>query len=105
VKKLYSTDDRVMAGLVQSILEEEGIRCVIKNQSLAGAIGELPPIECWPEVWVIHDEEFVHAQELIDTLITPVDNPGPDWKCSCGETVEGQFLSCWNCGRSNPEIS
>lgn len=102
MKKLYSTDDRVRAGHIQSILEERGIRCLIKNQSLSGAIGELPPIECWPELWIIDDDEFDQARELIDAYFTPLDKPGPDWKCGCGEIIEGQFLTCWNCGRANP---
>lgn len=102
MKKLYSTDDRISAGHLQSILEEHGIRCVLKNQSLAGAIGELPPIECWPELWIIDDDEFERAQELIDAFFKPLDKHEPDWRCSCGELIEGQFLSCWNCGSTNP---
>lgn len=102
MKKLYSTDDRVKAGHIQSILEEQGIRCMIKNQNLAGAIGELPPIECWPEIWIIDDEEFDHAQDLIYLYTSPLIKHTSDWKCTCGEMIEGQFLSCWNCGKVNP---
>jgi hypothetical protein len=105
MKRLYSTDDRVMAGHIHSILEEQGIRCMIKNQSLAGAVGELPPIECWPEIWIIDDEDFEYARDLIQAFASPLTKHTPDWKCACGETVEGQFRSCWNCGRTDPLYS
>lgn len=104
MKKIYSTDDRVNAGHLQSILEENGIRTLIKNQSLSGAIGELPPIECWPEIWIIDDEDFERANDLIQAFSPPLAKRSPDWKCECGEKVEGQFLTCWNCGRASPHI-
>ena len=102
MKKLYGTDDRILAGQIQSVLEDHGIRCLLKNQSLAGAIGELPPLECWPELWIIDDEDFDRARELFDAFFTPMARSEPDWQCTCGETIEGQFLSCWNCGGSKP---
>lgn len=105
MRKIYSTDDRVKAGHLQSILEENGIRTLIKNQSLSGAIGELPPIECWPEIWIIDDGEFERANDLINAFIVPLPKHAPDWKCECGETIEGQFMTCWNCGRVNPNAS
>lgn len=103
MKKVYSTDDRVAAGHVQSILEQQGIRCLMKNQSLSGAIGELPPIECWPELWIIDDKDLDRARELIDAFIPPLEKTHADWRCVCGELIEGQFQTCWNCGGPAPD--
>lgn len=104
MKKIYSTDDKVMAGHLQSILEENGIQCWIKNQSLSGALGELPPIECWPEIWIINDDEYDRANELVQSISAPLTKQSADWICECGEVLEGQYQSCWKCGRSSPGI-
>ena len=102
MKKIYSTDDKVMAGHIHSILEDNGIRNWIKNLDLAGAAGELPPIECWPEIWIFNDDEFGEATHLVHSIIAPLPKHGPDWNCECGEILEGQYTSCWKCGRDNP---
>ncbi len=102
MKKLYSTDDKVLAGHLHSILEVHGIQSWIKNQNLSGAMGELPPIECWPEIWIINDDDFDPASDLLQSVLSPMKNKAPDWVCECGETLEGQYSSCWKCGRINP---
>jgi len=92
----------MMAGHVKSVLEEENIGCLIKNQSLSGAIGELPPIECWPEVWVMDDGDYKRAMELIHSIVSPSESKLEAWHCFCGEIIEGQFTSCWQCGEDKP---
>jgi hypothetical protein len=58
-------------------------------------IGELPINECWPEVWIDNEMDFNLAQSLIKKMYV---NKNNDWKCQCGETIEGQFDTCWSCG-------
>ena len=98
MKKVYSADNLVASGYIKNLLESCNIDCIIKNQNLAGAIGEIPPIECWPEVWIINDENFSEATAIINSTFQ--DNPQENnwWKCPCGETLEGQFSACWHCG-------
>jgi len=72
---------------------------VIKNTYLAGAVGELPPIECWPELWVVDDAEYSAAENVLEKALAPLGSVNRLWKCTkCGEEVEGQFTECWNCG-------
>lgn len=103
MKKLYSAQDPLMIGHLKNVLENQGIDCVIKNTYLAGAVGELPPIECWPELWVVDDAEYSVAEEVLEKALAPLGSVKRPWKCTkCGEEVEGQFTECWNCGNSRP---
>ena len=86
-----------MAGHIHSLLEANGIECHLRNMNLTGGIGELPINECWPEVWVNDETDFDEADTLIQTMLARIDS-SPNWKCICGETIEGQFSKCWSCG-------
>ncbi|MGH7773423.1 MAG: DUF2007 domain-containing protein [Candidatus Binatia bacterium] len=103
MKKVYSAQDPLMIGHLRNVLETYGIECVIRNMDLAGLIGELPPIECWPELWVIDDARYAEAQAVLKETLAALASVKRPWKCrKCGEEVEGQFTECWNCGNSRP---
>lgn len=102
MKKIYSTDNLVMAGYIRNLLESCDIECIIKNQNLYGAMGEIPPVECWPEVWIINDDNFTVATEIINSAMQENSSSGHWWICQCGEKLEGQFSACWNCGAERP---
>ena len=101
MKKIFSSAHELEIGFITSMLEEAGIAYTIRNQYLSGAIGELPPTECWPEIWVNHDEDHPRAMEIVNSASMEVYDRGP-WRCQCGEENEGQFGSCWKCGRDRP---
>jgi len=99
MKRVFTASDLGAAGFIQGVLENEGVQTLMKNTLLTGAAGELPPTECWPEVWVVHDEDESRAREIIEAVNTE-QAQAADWKCSgCGEVLEGAFTQCWNCGR------
>ena len=101
MKRLYSSDDRALVGHLRALLEAEGIACVVRNEYLGGAAGELPPHECAPELWVVDATDWARALALVDAETGPVDTT--PWTCpGCGEVVEGQFGSCWHCGHTAP---
>lgn len=102
MKKIYSAADTILVGHLHNVLENEGIDCWIKNQILSGAIGELPPTECWPEVWLRNDEDYDRAMKIISPIITPPETDQSPWQCHCGEMLEGQFNVCWQCGEQRP---
>ena len=99
MKRVYSNESLADAGHVRGLLEQNGIGCFIRNEQLSGALGELPFLECMPEVWVYRDRDAARAERLIaETLNAPAESASP-WQCrQCGETNEGQFAACWNCG-------
>ncbi|RMF93667.1 MAG: DUF2007 domain-containing protein [Candidatus Schekmanbacteria bacterium] len=97
MKKVYSSPNFSLAALFKGILEENGIACIMKNEHIANLGGEVPTNECWPEVWVLNDEDFDKAVEIISKQ--KQDRFLPSWNCpKCGENIEGQFTECWNCG-------
>lgn len=103
MKKVYGCENSLMATRIQSLLEPEGIRSLIKNQNLSGALGELPINECWPEIWIMDDADYDRAMEIVSTVLSDADIATSPWNCSCGEKIEGQFTECWNCGKEKPQ--
>lgn len=99
MKKIYSSGNRYQVWHVKNILENEGIACTIKNELLATAMGELPPIECWLEVWLTDTSQYEQAEKIIRKNLSEMEIKRPDWTCSkCGEELEHQFTTCWSCG-------
>jgi len=101
MQKIYTSPDRLTVFHFKNILESYHIDCVIKNEFLAGAAGELPPNECWPELWVKHANEYSKALEILEKNRDGNTATPPTWTCTkCGEKLEGQFTACWHCGES-----
>ena len=91
-----------MVGHLRNVLEAHGIECLLKNEFTSGAIGELPPFECWPELWVMDDSRFEEASAIVSAAsLENLVEPTTRWTCTnCKEELEGQFTDCWNCGHS-----
>ncbi len=101
MKKLYTfaLSDRAMAVMFRELLKREGVDCLLRNEELFTGMGEIPFTECYPELWVVDDEIYPRAQSLLKQYMQSSNEELPSWTCSeCGETIEGQFCSCWNCG-------
>ncbi len=99
MKRIYTAQSLVMVGFLKESLKMEGINCFIKNELLAGGAGELPLIECWPELWIVHDDHFARARALIEEILHADNHAQPAWRCPrCHEPLEGQFEQCWRCG-------
>jgi hypothetical protein len=96
MKTVYSAPNISLVSIFQNILQEHGFRCWLKNEFLSAGAGEIPPIECWPQICV-DDDDYFEAKRIVDeALVLKVTEP---WKCvSCGEESEGQFTECWKCG-------
>jgi hypothetical protein len=97
VKKVYASLNRLLAHHAKNLLEAEGIRCTVLNENVAGAMGEVPFLDCEVEVWV--EERFVtHAAAVLDERLgsPPAGKP---WYCACGEWLDAQFAQCWQCGK------
>jgi hypothetical protein len=89
-----------MVGHLRNVLALHGIECVMRKLDLASAAGELPTLECWPELWIVDEKRFAEASAILKKALAPVKVVRKPWQCSgCGEQIEGQFSECWNCGR------
>jgi hypothetical protein len=103
MKKVYEALDPLMVGHIKNLLENEGVGCITRNEYLASAAGEIPPSECWLEIWIEDDLQYDDAMKIIKTALTDDFPSGPAWVCTnCGEENENQFSECWNCGRERP---
>jgi len=101
MKRVYGSDDRMLVGHLHEMLEAHGIACMVRNDYLGGGAGDLPPNECWPELWVVETADWERAKALVDAQLGPTMTT--PWTCpGCGETIEGQFAQCWSCGHKAP---
>jgi hypothetical protein len=100
MKRIATADSLAEIGHLRNVLEQVGIGCTVKNEQLSGALGEVPFLECLPELWVLNDEDFDRAERLIAELRR--ESPGgQNWRCAhCDEENEAQFAACWNCGQA-----
>lgn len=102
--RVFNFWERAQAAMLREILEKEGIACLLRNEELSVAHGEIPFLECSPELWVIDDEVFPRARMLLDGWLKSEETPSEPWVCpDCGEQLEGQFGACWKCGRVREE--
>ena len=89
---------------LRNVLETEGIACVIRNDRLAGALGEIPFMECWPELWVVENLYVLKARELIADCKGAGPARSQEWTCDrCGEVQGAQFDACWRCSAETGE--
>ena len=99
MQRIHTSKDPLMISHLKNVLATFGIRCVMKKMDLISAAGQLPPTECWPELWVIEDEKAIRAKAILKQTLAPLVSVKKAWVCrNCQEKIEGQFSECWNCG-------
>jgi hypothetical protein len=101
MKLIVRAEHPVQAAIWADTLRAAGIRCEVRNTVLSGALGEIPFLECAPQLWLADDADEARALEILRQLREP--SSGPPWRCtSCGELSESQFGNCWQCGAIRP---
>jgi hypothetical protein len=101
MKRVFSSYDLSAVHHARNLLEVEGIRAEVRNELLSSAMGELPPVDCQAELWVLRDADAARAESILRHGTAAAQ--GPSWRCSgCGETSEPQFTQCWRCGALRP---
>jgi hypothetical protein len=97
--RVYRASSIPEAHLLCGMLEAEGIRAVVKNELLAGAIGELPMMATLPEVWIVRASDEPKAQKVLDDYqVRASSTLGPDVACpACGAENPSNFELCWQC--------
>jgi hypothetical protein len=98
MKKVLTHENRMILFNMKNLLQGEGIDCVVVNEFAAGAAGDLPAFDTWPELWV-RDEELPQAQSIVQGVSSARD--AEPWRCrGCREVNDAAFRICWNCGHS-----
>jgi Putative prokaryotic signal transducing protein len=96
VKRVFRAASLLQVAHARNILITAGIEAELRNQYLAGALGDLPMLETWPQLWVEDDLEPAALRALERASAAPT---GAPWECvQCGEQLEPQFTTCWRCG-------
>ena len=97
--RLTQAPNIAIATLWGDALERAGIRISLQRMFLTGGVGDLPPDQCLPEIWLIDPGQEARAKALLHALQNV---PQRRWRCVCGELVEGGFEQCWKCGAMMP---
>ncbi len=96
MKRVYRDASLLQVAHARNVLITAGIRCELRNQYLAGALGALPMMETWPQLYVEDGDERFALSVLARAAAATI---GVPWVCpGCGEKLEPQFLQCWHCG-------
>jgi hypothetical protein len=99
MKKVFTTENRMILFNMKNLLEGEGIDTVVVNEFAGGGVGDLPAFETWPELWVRDDAQLARAQSILQGVDSA--SAAEPWCCrGCQEVNDGAFRICWNCGRS-----
>jgi hypothetical protein len=96
MKLVFRAASLLQVSHARNLLIAAGIDSELRNQYLAGALGDLPMLETWPQLWVEDALESAALSALARGSAAPA---GVAWICEqCGEELEVQFTSCWRCG-------
>jgi len=104
MKEIFVHPDLTQMAHCRSILEEAGIECFIRNEETHDLIAGLPDPMRQPSLCVTDDANAERARELLREFESVGKGDATDWKCpQCGETVPGNFGSCWKCDALRPQ--
>jgi len=99
MKKLYVSQSLIDVESRKELLDQAEVLCTIKNQRSAMLGGEVPFVEVFPELWVLHDKDFERAQQLLQDWEEAQPLETTSWTCAgCGEVHQKEFTTCWKCG-------
>ncbi|WP_158971427.1 DUF2007 domain-containing protein [Paraglaciecola sp. L3A3] len=103
MEKVFSDNDRFRVWQVKQLIEEQGIKCFIKNEFAIGAMGELSPLDVLPEVWIYDLQWLPKVKAFISEFLAQPVSEIP-WCCpQCQEKNEANFEVCWQCSSNKPE--
>jgi Putative prokaryotic signal transducing protein len=103
MKRLMQAPNLALATLWVDQLRDAGMPATVQRAYACALVGEIPPDQALPEVWVLDDADHARARTLLHEL---QHRPMRHWLChGCGETVDGPFDQCWNCGALGPALA
>ena len=102
--RLMRAPDLMLAQHWVNLLTQAGIPCHLTNRYMQGGAGEIPVDQCGPDIWLENERDKAAAMQIVEG---PVKNElfGArfNWQCDdCGEWLEPQFTTCWQCGAARP---
>ena len=101
MKLVYTHENRLMVLNVRNILSDHGIEVVVNKEYASSAAGGLAPIDTWPEVWVVNDDDFGSSMNITESLDVELNTA----MSQCREFREMYYETfdyCWKCKRDKP---
>lgn len=99
MKKIFVSQLLVEVESLKEFLDRANIPCTIKNQYGSSLAGEVPFVEVFPELWVLRDEDFPKATDVLEDWQKAKPVEASAWICNvCGEHHAKEFAMCWKCG-------
>lgn len=98
MRYLCSLPTLVEAHLAEIVLHESGISCRVLNEFSAGALGELPVQDSWPQIWIHNENHLQRAGQVLRELESRDTGHQPVSCTACGESGPAGFETCWKCG-------
>ena len=106
MRKIYSHQNSTLIHQLKNVLENCDIPCEIRNESLHKVLGPYQSFDCWVELWVLNDEQYDEALDILEEGFAGEETTGVSWICpKCLEENESQFTECWNCGESRSDTA
>jgi hypothetical protein len=100
MRRLVQAPNLALATLWVDQLIAAGFAASVQRAYASAIAGQIPPDQALPEIWIEDDVRHAQALAMLEELRHP---PWRRFTCAaCGETVEGPFEVCWNCGAPRP---
>ena len=103
MKRVYVGQNATEIHMLVDLLKAEGIPAAARG--FDSTWGTNPMVEP-PSVWILHESDFAKAMRIVEEYSRgerAAYDAAAAWHCDqCGETVEGRFGECWNCGAPAP---
>ncbi|MGB8337558.1 MAG: DUF2007 domain-containing protein [Burkholderiales bacterium] len=98
MRKVYVAQNLPDAHIVLNLLTQSGIAVHVFNANAQSGIGEIPFTEAYPQVWVMDDEQYLRAKNIVrEYKLAPMDHRVVHCP-ECNEENPANFGVCWNCG-------
>ena len=96
--RVYTALQRYDAFLVADRLNQAGIKAHVFNQHASSIVGDLPPDNAQPQVWIERECDHERAQIVLRDIESAASGQ-EEVRCGgCGEPSPANFDLCWNCG-------
>lgn len=103
MRLVYSDPNGAFVHIAKGVLEQNGIRCLIRHDHLQNTVSFFLPHDTWVELWVLDDRQFEQARALL-TKTTPVPDEAFKISCRlCGGNLESYLERCSYCGAKDSD--
>lgn len=102
MKELFRYRDFTTVSYYNSLLQAEGIPTMLRNEHLhMTGLTEIPITEFYPNICVIHDEDYERAREILqDAMFKDEELSQEERTCpECAEPNPRNFELCYACGK------